>query len=313
MLDSLDSLIAAARAVHFAATIVLFGQFAFVLVVSPARQPPPHFVRTMAWSLALALASALAWLALEAAAMSGLPLRDALSMETLATVAKETRFGRVWLARMLLGVALILIVVALRRPRPDRSATLGLGGTLATLLVVTPAGMGHATVGRGVDELVHLGVDAGHLLAAGLWLGTLVPLLGVLERSRRAGDMASVGLAAAATQRFSVLGIVSIALILASGVANACYMVHSLAALADSGYGRLLVTKVLLFAAIVAIAAVNRQRLTPRLTNGAPGDAAAALRALNRNALLESLLGFAIIAIVGWLGITMPPMHVHAR
>jgi hypothetical protein len=35
------------------------------------------------------------------------------------------------------------------------------------------------------------------------------------------------------------------------------------------------------------------------------------LRALNRNALLECLLGFAIIAIVGRLGITMPPMHVH--
>src|SRR5690349_4941507 len=280
---SLDSLIAAARAVHFAATIVLFGQFAFVLVVSPARQPPPHFVRTTAWSLALVLASALAWLALEAVAMSGLPPGEALTIGTVSTVVTQTRFGNVWLARMLLGIALILIVVALRRPRPDRSATLGLGATLATVLMMTTAGMGHATVGRGVDELVHLGADAGHLLAAGLWLGTLVPLIGVLERSRRAGDMASVGLAAAATQRFSVLGVVSIAIILASGIANACYMLHSFSALANSGYGGLLVTKVLLFAAIVAIAAVNRQRLTPRLANGAPGDAAAALRALNRN------------------------------
>jgi putative copper resistance protein D len=311
MAASLDSLIAVVRAVHLGVTIVLFGQFAFVLVLAPAREPLPHFVRTMAWSLAAALASALAWLALEALAMSGLPPREALSMGTLTTVVSQTRFGHVWLARMLLALALVLIVVALRRLRPDRTATLGLGGTLATLLLVTPAGMGHATVGQGVDELVHLGVDAGHLLAAGLWLGTLVPLIGVLERSRRAADIGSVRLAAAVTQRFSVLGIVSIAIILASGIANSCFMLHSLAALANSGYGRLLLAKVVLFAAIVAMAAVNRQRLTPRLVAGAPLDAAVALRALNRNALLECLLGFAIIAIVGRLGITMPPMHVH--
>ena len=58
---------------------------------------------------------------------------------------------------------------------------------------------------------------------------------------------------------------------------------------------------------MLALAAVNRWRLSPRV---AAGDAAA-LRTLSRNAVLETAVGIAVIAIVGVLGITIPAIHRH--
>jgi copper resistance protein D len=309
--SSLDTLIAGARAIHFGAAIVLFGQFAFLLVVAPGRQAPPHFLRTSAWSIGVVAASAIAWLALEALTMSGLPAGEALSMQTLTVVATQTQFGRVWLARLLITAALVAVIASLRSDE-KRTGLQALGGALAMLLVASVAGMGHAAAGQGGERLLHVGADAAHLLAGGLWLGALVPLISVLERARRARDKGELLFAASATQRFSGLGVAAMSILLASGIANGCYMLSSLAALANSEYGHMVLAKIVLFVIIIGIAAINRQRLTPLLLAARDGsEAAVALRSLGRNAIVECLLGFGIIAIVGKLGITIPGPHMH--
>lgn len=77
--------------------------------------------------------------------------------------------------------------------------------------------------------------------------------------------------------------------------------------LVATGYGRLLLIKIGLFLAMVAIAAVNRLRLTPRL----PAPAPAALRALRRNSLAETTLGLSVLLVVGALGTMEPTVHRH--
>jgi len=282
------------RAIHFAASILLFGQFAFVLLVARGGATPPGFRRVVGWSLAALLASALAWIALEAISMSGLPASEALSAATLGAVATQTQFGRVSLARMLACLALVALAA---RPRQSRSI---LGAALSAFVLAALAGMGHGGDGRGFAGWAHLAIDATHLLAAGAWLGSLVPLVFLL---RAKND--DIRKAAQVTQRFSTLGVWSVAVILGSGIANTCFMLSHAGALFDSAYGELLLVKVALFAAIVAFAAVNRQRLSPRLREGD----ANARHALGRNAVVECVLGFAIVAIVGQLGITVPAAH----
>ena len=98
----------------------------------------------------------------------------------------------------------------------------------------------------------------------------------------------------------------SVTALLLSGVANAWYQVRGLDALFTTEYGRLLLAKLAIFAAMLALAAVNRWRLSPRVAADR-----AALRSLARNAMLETALGIAVIAIVGVLGITIPAMHPH--
>ena len=75
----------------------------------------------------------------------------------------------------------------------------------------------------------------------------------------------------------------------------------------------MLLVKIALFAALIAIATINREVLTPRLSatpRGAKQRASAlALRSLRRNSLIESCLGLGVLAIVAVLGTMVPAAH----
>ena len=73
-----------------------------------------------------------------------------------------------------------------------------------------------------------------------------------------------------ATRRFSTLGLLSVGTLLATGLVNTWMLAGSLAALLETDYGRLLLPKIALFVAMVAIASINRLRLT-RPGGGAAG------------------------------------------
>lgn len=307
----MEPVLTAIRALHFAAVIVLFGEYVYAYAVSPEGRVRPRFVAIAAWSLAVAVASAAAWLAIEAGHMSGEPIGTALGDGTLRVVLSSTLFGHTWLARAVLAAILALSLPGMRSGNGNGNdgtraqAAQAIGAACAALLLVSLACTGHAAGDVGANGVAHLCVDGVHLLAAGAWLGALVPLAALLRES----SPGSVGRAAIAVRRFSLLGIACVGALVLSGLVNASFALHDLASFVTSRYGRELSLKLLLFAAIVALAAVNRVRLTPRLEARDPASAAAAQRALLRNAILEVMLGFAIVAIVGNLGITMPPMH----
>jgi copper resistance protein D len=303
----------ALRFVHFAAAVALFGELAFL--VWTARPDPGatlrrRTMRVAAWCLALALASALLWLAVQAAEMSGLPLARALNRGTLGVVLSETLFGRVWVVRFVLATALGAALFLARREPDGRGAALDWAcAALAGALLATLAWTGHAAAEQGTDRIVHLSADALHLLAAGAWLGALLPLAHLLGRARRAANAPALEFAAQVARRFSAVGMASVGALVLTGVANTWYTLGSVPALFGTDYGRLLLAKLALFATMIALAATNRLRWTPRLR--ATGESAQlALRRLRRNAIAETLLALAVLGIVGALGITVPALHV---
>jgi len=94
--------------------------------------------------------------------------------------------------------------------------------------------------------------------------------------------------------------------LLASGLINGWYLLGSPRDLVATDYGRLVALKIGLFAAMVAIATVNRFHLTPRL------PAVPALRTLQRNSVAEICLGLCVLLFVGMLGTLPPSAHTHA-
>jgi copper resistance protein D len=307
-----------ARAVHFAATLSLLGIFVFLAVVAEpvlARAEladATAFRRTLrhvAWaSLAVALMSGALWLVLEARSMSGRSLADVFSQDVIGVVLTRTRFGRVFEVRLalLLGPAAILAVGDRLSGRPGavvlRWGAVLFGGAFAAAL----AWAGHAAAAQGAEGDINAASDVLHLVAASAWLGALLPL--ALLYARASGDAAWLDAARAATRRFSLLGIASVATLLATGIVNSWFLVGGIPGLLGTLYGRLLLVKLLLFAAMVGVAAINRQRLTPQLNDGvAP---AAALRRLRRNALIETTLGLGILLVVGALGTEPPGAHL---
>jgi putative copper export protein/mono/diheme cytochrome c family protein len=314
----IDALIAV-RAVHFAATVAASGTILFRLwVAAPAFRnvgaSPPWSVRLdaqldrIAWgSLALAIVSAAAWLVLVAADMSERPLGAVLGGGVIPTVLTSTRFGHVWIARLAVAAALALYLL---RSRPDErplSLRGGAAAVLAAALLGALALAGHGGATAGSAGVVHLISDAAHAIAAGVWVGGLVPLALLFAAARGAGDAPALAVARDATRRFSTLGLVSVVTLLATGIVNTVFLVGSVPALLGTTYGQLLSAKIVLFLVMVATAALNRLKLTPAL---ARADAANAMRRLQHNSLFEAVLGLGVLAIVGALGAIPPALHV---
>jgi putative copper resistance protein D len=310
-----------ARAIHFAATMLVAGVVLFaVFVAAPAWRGGGNSavainVRTrvafIAWiNLALALISGAAWLVLTAAAMSNRPAAQVFSDGVLWTVLSQTVFGRDWLVRFIVACALAATLPALLSPRNHKTPWVeAAAAVLAAAFAGTLAWSGHAAGGLGGEAIIHPAADVLHLIAAAAWVGALLPLI-VLFGAAGADD-ASLAIARTATARFSILGIVSVGTLLVTGIVNTFYLAGSVAALRGTDYGRLLLIKIVLFLAMVAIAAVNRFRLTPQLLQQASIAASRdALRQLRRNASIEAFAGATIIVIVAALG-TMPPA-IHA-
>jgi len=297
-----ETQLAIVRAVNIGASLLAFGQLAFLQFVAPGRVAPPRFMATVSWSLAAILASALAWLALEALNMSGLPLAEALAPGTLGTVLTQTLFGKLWLARAAC-IAVLAALLMLTRAREDSGNSSWPAFIAAGVLLVMLAGMGHAAAGSGSAVAARLAVDGLHLVAAGAWLGALPPLILVIGEAMAGTDARAYDAARGATQRFSALGVASVGTLLLTGIASSFFALHDLPALYESDYGTLLLAKVALFVVMVALATVNRFVLAPRLD---AHQARPSLLALRRNAIAELLLGLAVVCVVAKLGITMP-------
>jgi len=130
-----------------------------------------------------------------------------------------------------------------------------------------------------------------HVLAASFWLGALWPLRQLARR------MEPVPLAAL-LRDFSGLALYLVPLLGLAGLAMACLLLPGTAALA-SPYGWLLCAKVLLFAALMGLAALNRQRFTPALAQGSRSAVGALRRSLSAEYLLVALVLCVTAALTG--------------
>jgi copper resistance protein D len=305
------------RAVHFAATIIAAGVVIFeVTVAMPAFTAAAGVIdrdierlrSRWAWlvwvSLAVAAASGVIWLVLLAADIYAAPIAQIWRDGGMWTVASETRFGQMLLAR-LAAAGLLAASLPMRRRSADWRLWSAGAIVLAIVVLIGPAWTGHAGATPGIAGEFPLAADALHLLAAGAWLGGLPPLAMLLATAWRQKEPRWATVTAIAVQRFSLLGVISVGTLLASGVANSWYEVGTLNNLFVTSYGQLVLIKIAIFAAMIALASVNRFYLTPRLAT------ASTVRWLYRTSLAETGLGFAAVAVVGFLGAMAPASHTH--
>ena len=139
--------------------------------------------------------------------------------------------------------------------------------------------------------------DEAHLLAAGAWLGGLLPLRYILLRG--SPDAESI------LRRFSGMGYVAVAVLIGTGLINSWFLVGSLDGLTSTPYGQLLLLKLSLLLGMLGLAFVNRFWLVPALATNSDKSIAAIGR-LRRHVLGEQALGLLVILIVSVLGIMAP-------
>ncbi len=290
------------RFVHDTAVLVLFGVSIFPLYAYPDRADQNsarsgHWLHRVMLAAALfALLSGVAWLAFTTATMAG-RAGAVTDPDALWSVVSDTAFGHVWIVRSGLALALLgLLGVRFRSQGEARRDTYT--PLLAGLLLASLAGVGHTQLNDGLAGVLHVGADAAHLLAAGAWLGGLLVLAYILVH--RDADVQQVLL------RFSGMGYVAVAVLVASGLVNGWYLVGSLANLVATSYGQLLLVKLCLFAGMLALAVTNRFWLVPTLRSDSEAGQRRALVRLRRHVVAEETLGLLVIGAVSALG-TMEP------
>lgn len=141
--------------------------------------------------------------------------------------------------------------------------------------------------------LAHLAVVAG-------WFGALLPLCWI---ARGAGAETS----GAVIARFSMLALRTVPLIFVCGAVIAAVLIGSWAGLLTS-YGAMIIVKTLGFAALMALAALNKWRYGPAISASAPG----ATSRFVRTAVAEAMIIAAILMTTGVMTALFAPAHLHA-
>ena len=176
------------------------------------------------------------------------------------STALATSYFAASVARTLACGLVIATAIRLRRSTPSLGAWLVLVG-LSLLLPLGAAGTSHAAA-RLEHRVPLLALDALHQLAAGVWVGGLFHLVVAASRDGRRPWPAVL------LQRFSALSFAAVTGLVLSGVGLSLYYIDSPRALIGTGYGLMVLTKVVILALLMVMggwnfAAVRRLPATP--------------------------------------------------
>jgi putative copper resistance protein D len=299
---------------HLASSIALVGGAAMLLLAGPSDRPTAcawqrGIARAARWLLVIALLTGLGVLAHQTALIEG-RAGAALEPLALARVATQTQAGLVWLVR--LGM---LIVAGFFAMGPVRVVTTldwhALHGEIVGLALVALGLMsaaGHAAAAE-PNPLWAIGVDFAHLAAAGLAAGALPALALLMRRAAREDGADARPYAVLAARRFSGWALVTVLVLVASGIANTVTHVRDVAGLIGTTYGRLLLVKLAVFALALVFAALNRRRFVPALGGEAVTIGRPAMKRLAGAVTAEALLMVAVLGVVAALGVTPPARH----
>lgn len=227
----------------------------------------------------------------------------AFEPEILKAALWDMSFGKSSLVRA--GLALLCFIIVLWSRAGAK--LWWICTALGAIICASFAWMGHGAATEGSMGIVHLIGDIAHILAAAGWIGALA--IFCLALARLSPEPIAQKAVCASLASFSGAGSVFVAIILASGLVNSVFLVGwDIKQVVSTPYGQVLIAKLLLFAAMLALAARNRFRHTPVLATALQGPAPPqlAIASLRRSIVVETCAAMAILALVGWLGMLEP-------
>lgn len=286
-------LVALARWLGFASVLLLIGVAAFVAICQPDAAGASQVRRWLGTAVIVGVVASLASFAFHGPYSTGAGIGRVFSPAAWTDVA-ATRFGRAHLLRVVFLLGWLPLVRRADLLRTTLGRILAAAGSVA--LAITIAEAGHAVTGRW--PLVAWGADIVHVLAAAVWTGGLVALLGI---GLRDADRALL-----AARRFSSLALGAVVVVTLTGVVQSVRQVGDWSALTSTTFGRLLLVKVGLVLVIVAVAWVSRSILRLSAVKDAHLPPPAARAYLRRSVTVE-VLGVVAVLIVTTLVASVVP------
>jgi copper transport protein len=222
----------------------------------------------------------------------------------------RTRWGHLWLAREAALIALVAVIVGIRsrldEPRTRRSAVRPVSAAALVLAVAGVEGLGSHSVALESGRALAVVAYSLHVLTALLWLGALPAL--VLVLLPRVAGLPPRDVVRACRGPFSALIVISVTVLVVTGLYGAGRQVPEPGQLLSTSYGRTLLLKIALLAAVGSLGLANsallhgRRLARPGRLVRAPGAAPSP-----RLIMAEASLGAVLLAAAGLLAETAPP------
>lgn len=246
-----------------------------------------------------------------ARAGDGMPYADAVAPSAVwAFLTKPAKTGE-WIPTGILAMiqnSLVIVIAIMLVP-----LLFGLWRKRADILIAIAAPLAVAISLIGSIPTKALTLDGwlgkiliqGHIIGGSLWVGGLMALA-LLARARRQLSPQAGPVWARIWARFGVLALVSVGMVLISGIWLTWKEVGAWEQFLTTPFGRFLLVKVLLVAGLIAAGAYNQLVLMPKIAQALRrGDAtsvfAYTLKHFPKVVVTEAVLGVAVLAIVPFL------------
>lgn len=284
------------------------GGVAYALLVLRPCEAPSR-LRNVALRRCLAL---VAWGALILALAQGL----ILGLQPLALAGEggelpfrmffSTTFARVGFGRAALAIALTVTATLVRR-RHDARVGWWVMSIVAVLVAGNSAWLSHA-LGRLEDREILIAITGSHQVLAAVWVGGLIHLVAFSLLGREPSEEVE---AFRLVSRFSPLAFVCVGGLIAAGVVLSVYYVDGIGALFGTGYGIMIVTKVIVLAGALLLGALNFAVLRRFSSRGFAAQEEPTRRRLWR--FVEAEVGLAITLLLAAAALTSLPPAVDVR
>jgi len=231
--------------------------------------------------------------------------------QAVSDLLTGTRWGELWLAREAALMALVAVILSIRSrldEPPTRLSRVRLVSAAALVLAVASIeGLGSHSVALGSARAAAVVAYSLHVLTALLWLGALPAL--VLVLLPRVAGLPPREVVRACRGPFSALIVISVTVLVVTGLYGAGRQVPEPGQLLSTSYGRTLLLKTALLAAVGGLGLANSALLHGRRLNRrrrlvhAPGGATPSRRLI----IAEASVGAVLLVAAGLLAETAPP------
>lgn len=301
-IDISTVLVALLHGLYLAMLFSGFGTMLFLLgVARPALRLMPDMERGEAFRACLSLARVsllmsillgIAWLGSETAVLAGAN-GPRQAIRALPLVILQTDFGHLLVTQIFLCAASLILA---------RRQTWPLGAATCCACIATMLEAWHLHAAAMSDRPLLI-CEVAHVLAAAVWLGSLLPLA-LLVR------VASPDAAILACRRYSRVGAVCVLALALTAFWQGWVLIGSPKALIATAYGWAALIKLTLFLALIGFALRNRFRLTPALSAISPQTDR---RDLRRSIMGEASIGLLIVLVASMLASLPPGTDVMTR
>ena len=220
-------------------------------------------------------------------------------LEALPLDVIQTYYGTVWLARMIITIALLGIWFWMDKTKTTsrKNQVPMLVASLA--LISTSSMIGH---GAASEQLGALALDYIHGLVAAVWIGgiiyfafTLLPTFSQLKEENRE-RMSLVMI-----PRFSIAFIISIGIVIITGPTLMWFLETDVGLITESVFGQLIILKIVIAAAMVGLGGLFQLRIQRNAEKDFLAGRITVHKKLKKSLKVDAVLGIVLLGVVALL------------